>query len=39
MGCFFDLHHSAFFNSLPVARDGLLDDPFSRPRTGFGETG
>ena len=21
---FFDLHHSAFFNSLPVARDGLL---------------
>jgi uncharacterized protein len=23
---FFDLHHSAFFNSLPVARDGLLDD-------------
>jgi uncharacterized protein len=23
---FFDLHHSAFFNSLPVARDGLLDE-------------
>jgi hypothetical protein len=22
---FFDLQHSAFFNSLPVARDGLLD--------------
>jgi len=22
---FFDLHHSAFFNSLPVARDGLLE--------------
>jgi hypothetical protein len=22
---FFDLNHSAFFNSLPVARDGLLD--------------
>jgi uncharacterized protein len=21
---FFDLHHSEFFNSLPVARDGLL---------------
>jgi hypothetical protein len=23
---FFDLHHSAFFNSLPVARDGLLNE-------------
>jgi len=23
---FFDLQHSAFFNSLPVARDGLLTD-------------
>jgi uncharacterized protein len=23
---FFDLHHSAFFNSLPVARDGLLSE-------------
>jgi uncharacterized protein len=23
---FFDLHHSAFFNSLPVARDGLLKE-------------
>jgi len=23
---FFDLQHSAFFNSLPVARDGLLDE-------------
>jgi uncharacterized protein len=23
---FFDLHHSAFFNSLPVARDRLLDE-------------
>lgn len=23
---FFDLHHSAFFNSLPVARDSLLAD-------------
>jgi uncharacterized protein len=23
---FFDLHHSAFFNSLPVARDGLLTE-------------
>ena len=23
---FFDLHHSAFFNSLPVARDGLLEE-------------
>jgi uncharacterized protein len=23
---FFDLGHSAFFNSLPVARDGLLDE-------------
>jgi hypothetical protein len=23
---FFDLHHSAFFNSLPVARDGLLQE-------------
>jgi uncharacterized protein len=23
---FFDLHHSAFFNSLPVARDRLLTD-------------
>jgi uncharacterized protein len=22
---FFDLHHSAFFNSLPAVRDGLLD--------------
>jgi hypothetical protein len=22
---FFDLHHSAFFNSLPVVRDGLLE--------------
>jgi hypothetical protein len=23
---FFDLQHSAFFNSLPVARDGLLNE-------------
>ena len=23
---FFDLNHSAFFNSLPVARDGLLNE-------------
>jgi|SRR5215475_4588870 len=23
---FFDLHHSAFFNSLPFARDGLLEE-------------
>ena len=23
---FFDLHHSAFFNSLPVARDALLNE-------------
>ena len=23
---FFDLQHSAYFNSLPVARDGLLDE-------------
>jgi hypothetical protein len=23
---FFDLNHSAFFNSLPVTRDGLLDE-------------
>jgi hypothetical protein len=23
---FFDLHHSVFFNSLPVARDGLLEE-------------
>lgn len=23
---FFDLNHSAFFNSLPVARDGLLEE-------------
>ena len=28
---FFDLHHSAFFNSLPVARDRLLE-PRSGPR-------
>jgi hypothetical protein len=31
---FFDLHHSAFFNSLPVVRDGLLaDDAATREYT------
>jgi uncharacterized protein len=30
---FFDLHHSAFFNSLPVARDGLLDGGPAREYT------
>jgi uncharacterized protein len=24
---FFDVHHSPFFNSLPVLRDGLLEEP------------
>jgi len=30
---FFDLHHSAFFNSLPVTRDGLLDGGPAREYT------
>src|SRR5258706_14478898 len=31
---FFDLHHSAFFNSLPVARDALLKEgPAAREYT------
>jgi hypothetical protein len=30
---FFDLHHSAFFNSLPVARDGLLEPGPARAYT------
>jgi hypothetical protein len=30
---FFDLHHSAFFNSLPVARDRLLDGGPAREYT------
>lgn len=30
---FFDLHHSAYFNSLPVARDGLLEPGPAREYT------
>src|ERR1700736_3228379 len=30
---YFDLQHSAFFNSLPVARDGLLDGGPAREYT------
>jgi hypothetical protein len=30
---FFDLHHSAFFNSLPITRDGLVDGGPAREYT------